>query len=82
MVSPLAWISALPFVTSGGRGNPYEHRHSRFSYDVWDLRSAGQRSKADSEGLMLTWALRRFLQGIGRLRPLPGCRARSIRPAE
>src|SRR5207245_10810136 len=53
------------------RGNPYEHRHSRSSYDVCDLRSASARSKADSDGLIFTWASRRSCSASGVFRPLP-----------
>src|SRR5437870_6841505 len=49
----------------------YEHRHARSSYTAWDLRSASARSKADSDGLMFTWASRRPWSASGVLRPLP-----------
>src|SRR3989449_4943321 len=51
--------------------DPYEHRHARSSYTAWDLRSASARSKADSDGLMFTWASRRPWSASGVLRPLP-----------
>src|SRR5437667_7310046 len=49
----------------------YEHRHARSSYTAWDLRSASARSKADSDGLMFTWASRRPWSASGVLMPLP-----------
>src|SRR2546425_6521610 len=39
--------------------DPYEHRHAGSSYVAWDLRSASARSKAESDGLILTCASRR-----------------------
>src|SRR5207247_6429332 len=39
--------------------DPYEHRHAGSSYVALDLRSASARSKAESDGLILTCASRR-----------------------